>query len=181
MTTIPRSRHGLRAVPQSPPAMSAPIVMPSTLRRYPDSVGARIVGESMMPTLRNGDSALVDVSARNPRSGEIVVVFFNDGPLRGRVVGRYQRDDRGEAWLTKDNPAFRQLPLRPGKHTILGTVRCILGRPDVAELHFYGTTTGAKNIEQLPTEEVEARMTRAADVFVRLQREAQGVAAGGGR
>jgi signal peptidase I len=60
----------------------------------------RVVGESMLPTLRPGDVLLVRVGAE-PRPGDVVVADLPGG--RGAGVKRAARRDREGWWLERDS------------------------------------------------------------------------------
>ena len=57
-----------------------------------------VSGDSMEPTICDGDSALVDETHRSPRSGKIYALQAGDGPLDKRVR---KRDHRW--WADSDN------------------------------------------------------------------------------
>lgn len=71
-----------------------------------------VVGDSMVPTLRDGDRVLVDLRAyrdRAPLAGEVVLVEIpGSGILVKRVSGSLPRAARAaptEVWVLGDNPA----------------------------------------------------------------------------
>lgn len=67
---------------------------------------ARVVGESMTPTLRPGDLLLVD-HRRAPREGDLVTARLADGTLAVKRAVERRTTRTGEAgwWLLSDNPA----------------------------------------------------------------------------
>ena len=60
-----------------------------------------VAGDSMVPTIHAGDSALVDHSQREPRGGLIFALSTEDGPLVKRIR---QRVDGW--WADSDNDAY---------------------------------------------------------------------------
>lgn len=77
----------------------------------------RVEGDSMEPTLREGDEILVDRSPRPPREG-IYVVRTGDALLVKRLV----TGKPGVLILLSDNPAYRPLELTPDEVVIVGRV-----------------------------------------------------------
>ncbi|GGC21773.1 hypothetical protein GCM10011371_06750 [Novosphingobium marinum] len=76
-----------------------------------------VAGDSMEPTLRDGDEILVDRSPRPLRDG-IHVVRVDDTLLVKRVeVGR-----PGRVALLSDNQAYRRIELDPGEFEVIGRV-----------------------------------------------------------
>lgn len=67
---------------------------------------ARIRGDSMLPTLRDGDRVLIRYGVR-PRPGQLVLARFPDGTLvvKRATEPRPDRADREAWWLLSDNPA----------------------------------------------------------------------------
>jgi hypothetical protein len=76
-----------------------------------------VAGDSMEPTLRDGDEILVDRTRRPLRDG-IHVVRLDDSLLVKRIdTGR-----PGTIALVSDNPAYRPIELAPGEVTVVGRV-----------------------------------------------------------
>jgi phage repressor protein C with HTH and peptisase S24 domain len=76
-----------------------------------------VAGDSMEPTLRDGDEILVDLTPRPLRDG-IHVVRLDDTVLVKRIdTGR-----PGILALVSDNPAYRRIELAPGEVTVVGRV-----------------------------------------------------------
>ena len=65
-----------------------------------------VSGDSMEPTICDGDSALVDETHRSPRSGKIYALQAGDGPLVKRLR---KRDHRW--WADSDNDEYEPQPL----------------------------------------------------------------------
>ncbi len=65
-----------------------------------------VLGDSMEPTICDGDSALVDETHRSPRSGKIYALRTGDGPLVKRLR---KRDHRW--WADSDNDKYEPQPL----------------------------------------------------------------------
>ena len=65
-----------------------------------------VSGDSMEPTICDGDSALVDETHRSPRSGKIYALQAGDGPLVKRLR---KRDHRW--WADSDNDKYEPQPL----------------------------------------------------------------------
>jgi phage repressor protein C with HTH and peptisase S24 domain len=82
-----------------------------------------VAGDSMEPTLRDGDEILVDRSLRPLRDG-IHVLRLDDALLVKRVdTGR-----PGRVALLSDNPAYRPIELAPGEFEVIGRVVWKSGR-----------------------------------------------------
>lgn len=71
----------------------------------------RVAGDSMAPTLGDGDDILVDRGDRADRLRDGIYVLRLEGTLivKRLVMGR----DRAEVTIRSDNPAWPDLPLRP--------------------------------------------------------------------
>ena len=82
-----------------------------------------VAGDSMEPTLRDGDEILVDRSPRALRDG-IHVVRVEDAVL----VKRLDMARPGAIALVSDNPAYRPLELAPGEVEVIGRVVWKSGR-----------------------------------------------------
>ena len=82
-----------------------------------------VAGDSMEPTLRDGDEILVDRSARPLRDG-IHVVRLDDSLL----VKRIDAARPGRIALVSDNPAYRTIELAPGDMQVIGRVVWKSGR-----------------------------------------------------
>ena len=65
-----------------------------------------VTGDSMFPTIRDGDAVLIDESCRSPRSGKIYGLRTPDGPLVKRLR---KRKDRW--WADSDNDAYKPRPI----------------------------------------------------------------------
>lgn len=76
-----------------------------------------VSGDSMDPTLRDGDEILVDRTPRPLRDG-IHVVRVEDAVL----VKRLDAGMPGRITLISDNPAYRPLELAPGEVQVIGRV-----------------------------------------------------------
>lgn len=82
-----------------------------------------VSGDSMEPTLRDGDEILVDFSRRDLRDG-VHVVRLDDTLLVKRIdAGRPNR-----IALISDNPAYRPIELSPEEFEIVGRVVWKSGR-----------------------------------------------------
>lgn len=77
----------------------------------------RVTGDSMEPSLRDGDEILVDRTPHPPRDG-IHVVRTGDSLL----VKRLDTGQPGVLALLSDNPAYRRLELARDEVTIIGRV-----------------------------------------------------------
>lgn len=77
----------------------------------------RVEGDSMEPTLREGDEILVDCRPQRLREG-IHVVRTGDALLVKRLV----TGKPGVVVLLSDNPAYRPLELAPAEVVIVGRV-----------------------------------------------------------
>ena len=82
-----------------------------------------VTGDSMEPTLRDGDEILVDRSPRPPRDG-IHVVRVDEAVL----VKRLDLARPGTIALLSDNPAYRPLELAPRAVEVIGRVVWKSGR-----------------------------------------------------
>ena len=65
-----------------------------------------VIGDSMFPTIEQGDSVLIDESCRSPRSGKIYGLQTPDGPLVKRLR---KRKDRW--WADSDNTEYEPRPI----------------------------------------------------------------------
>ena len=74
--------------------------------RAKDLFLADVLGDSMEPTICDGDSALVDETHRSPRSGKIYALRTGEGPLVKRLR---KRDHRW--WADSDNEKYEPQPL----------------------------------------------------------------------
>ena len=77
---------------------------------------AKVIGESMEPTLPDGALSLVNMGERNPRDGRIFVVRIEDESVVKRVIQNstagwlLQSDNRNkQAWPTRPWPADAQI------------------------------------------------------------------------
>ncbi len=82
-----------------------------------------VTGDSMEPTLRDGDEILVDRSQRPLRDG-IHVVRLDDALL----VKRLETGRPGVLSLLSDNPAYRVIEVSPGAVEVIGRVVWKSGR-----------------------------------------------------
>jgi len=90
----------------------------------PDRLSAIAVrGDSMEPTLREGDEILVDTARRSPRDGIHVVRL--DGAL---LVKRLDTSRAGRIALLSDNPAYRPIDCAPDEVDVIGKVVWKSGR-----------------------------------------------------
>jgi transcriptional regulator with XRE-family HTH domain len=69
---------------------AAPV--PARLAQGRELVASKVAGDCMEPEVRSGDVAIIDVSDRAPREGDLVAVLMEDG---GMLVKRFQRDTEG--------------------------------------------------------------------------------------
>lgn len=128
---VPRLPLGASAGPGATPAEEQPVGAFRFSSRWlrgqgfdPAMLSAILVtGDSMEPTLRDGDEILVDRSPRPLRDG-IHVVRVDDALLVKRVdAGR-----PGVIALISDNPSYRSLELPPGEVQVIGRVVWKSGR-----------------------------------------------------
>lgn len=82
-----------------------------------------VAGDSMEPTLRDGDEILVDRAQRPLRDG-VHVVRVDDALL----VKRIDTSRPGVLTLISDNPSYRPLELPPGEVQVIGRVVWKSGR-----------------------------------------------------
>ena len=82
-----------------------------------------VTGDSMEPTLRDGDEILVDRSRRSPSDG-IHVVRSGDALM----VKRLDTGRPGAIGLISDNPAYRAIELPAGEVEVIGRVVWKSGR-----------------------------------------------------
>jgi phage repressor protein C with HTH and peptisase S24 domain len=82
-----------------------------------------VAGDSMEPTLRDGDEILVDETPRAPRDGIHVVRV--DGAL---LVKRLETGRPGLVVLRSDNRAYDPIELAPGEVEVIGRVVWKSGR-----------------------------------------------------
>lgn len=59
---------------------------PAGRAQHPPLVLVRTVGESMLPTLRDGDLVVVDTCRRTPRAGDIALVRVFDRDVVHRII-----------------------------------------------------------------------------------------------
>jgi hypothetical protein len=88
----------------------------------------RVIGESMMPMIRNDDKVIVDTRLTTPRDGQVVAVYHN---IDGGILGYWHRAERGKPpRLEKANEAFKTIRLDPGGGwTLWGTATRIVDTP----------------------------------------------------
>lgn len=70
-------------------------------------VATRVSGDSMEPTLFDGDTVVINLDAREPRDGDVYAARYEDQ----LVVKRVFREG-GHWWLHSDNPDQRRFPRR---------------------------------------------------------------------
>ena len=132
-TAMPR--HQLRGNDGSPAIQSPQIVdylnfksewLQRVLAADPKNlVLAEAVGDSMSPTLDEGDLALVDVRDNRFRSDGLYVLR-DGGDLS---IKRVQRQPDGALVLRSDNAAYKPVTVAPESITFLGRIIWIGGRP----------------------------------------------------
>ena len=72
-----------------------------------------VIGDSMFPTIEDGDSVLIDESRRTPRSGRIFGLRTLDGPLVKRL-----RKRQGRWWADSDNGEYKPRMMRENDQTL---------------------------------------------------------------
>ena len=72
-----------------------------------------VIGDSMFPTIEDGDSVLIDESRRTPRSGRIFSLRTLDGPLVKRL-----RKRQGRWWADSDNGEYKPRLMRENDQTL---------------------------------------------------------------
>jgi len=77
----------------------------------------QVEGDSMAPTLNDGDRVYVDPTELDLREGRVYVFEI---PGNGHTIKRVRRLDDGELWLVSDNPKYR--PWRPSEMRVIGRV-----------------------------------------------------------
>ncbi|HEU4743503.1 MAG TPA: S24 family peptidase, partial [Meiothermus sp.] len=77
----------------------------------------RVEGDSMAPTLQEGDRVYVDPRDTDLHEGKIYVFEL---PSDGHIIKRVRRLDDGQLWLVSDNPRYR--PMRPDECIVVGRV-----------------------------------------------------------
>jgi phage repressor protein C with HTH and peptisase S24 domain len=102
-------------------ALSLPLDWVQAKRLDPTKlVALKVKGESMYPTMREGDVVIVNTADRQPLDGELFAVNHHQKP----VVKRLERE--GGAWhLASDNraPAYSRRPVEEGTEIIGRVVR----------------------------------------------------------
>ncbi len=84
-----------------------------------------VIGDSMSPTIDEGDLVLVDLrEARFRHDGVYVLRTGSD-----LAVKRLQRQPDGELLIRSDNPAYESSTVKPDDVALLGRVVWIGGRP----------------------------------------------------
>ena len=72
-----------------------------------------VIGDSMFPTIEDGDSVLIDESRRVPRSGRVYGLRTLDGPLVKRL-----RKRQGRWWADSDNGEYGPRLMREDDQTL---------------------------------------------------------------
>ena len=72
-----------------------------------------VIGDSMFPTIEEGDSVLIDESRRAPRSGRVYGLRTLDGPLVKRL-----RKRQGRWWADSDNGEYKPRLMRENDQTL---------------------------------------------------------------
>ena len=72
-----------------------------------------VIGDSMFPTIEDGDSVLIDESRRTPRSGRVYGLRTLDGPLVKRL-----RKRQGRWWADSDNGEYKPRLMREDDQTL---------------------------------------------------------------
>ena len=72
-----------------------------------------VIGDSMFPTIEEGDSVLIDESRRAPRSGRVYGLRTLDGPLVKRLRRR-----AGRWWADSDNGEYKPRLMRENDQTL---------------------------------------------------------------
>lgn len=80
----------------------------------------RVEGDSMEPTLFDGDVAYCDTHVKDLRHGEVYVFHL---PGDGYTIKRYVKNSVG--WLMSDNPSHA--PIRPEEVEVVGLVYHAVG------------------------------------------------------
>jgi phage repressor protein C with HTH and peptisase S24 domain len=102
----------------------APVYMPSDIARRrgyrsDDLVAIKVRGDSMQPSLFDGDTVVIHITDRVVKDGQVYAVNYEGED----VVKRLSRDN-GDWWLTSDNPDQRLFP----KKICRGAACIIIGR-----------------------------------------------------
>jgi len=133
---MPPERHSLRIAVNGRSSIQNPQVV-DYLSFQPEwlvrtlNVDARnmalveVVGDSMSPTIDEGDLVLVDLrEARFRHDG--IYVMRTGGDL---AVKRLQRQPEGNLLIRSDNPAYESATVKPDEVALLGRVVWLGGRP----------------------------------------------------
>jgi hypothetical protein len=87
----------------------------------------KVIGDSMLPLLRDGDKVIVDIRRTSPREGEVVAVYHHTD---GGILGYWRAGKEGEFWLDKENDAFQSIRLDTTRDwTLWGTATRIVDTP----------------------------------------------------
>lgn len=108
-------------------------------------------GDSMAPTINDGDLVMVNMADRSVINGEVYAVVTDDG-LR---VKRLQRRADGLIWMLSDNPQQQQYPPEP----VASENAAIIGRV----VHRSGSLIKPTH-EELPVREMDI-LIRVAEAF----------------
>lgn len=96
---------------------------------HPDKLYALTAsGDSMEPTLSNGDFILVDTGIDSIRSDSIYVARVNDC----LYVKRFQKTPRGTFLMISDNPVYKEFEVEPERDNL-----CVIGK---VVYHWHGTS-----------------------------------------
>ncbi|HET8797236.1 MAG TPA: S24 family peptidase [Thermoanaerobaculia bacterium] len=87
----------------------------------------KVIGDSMLPVLHDGDKVIVDIRRTAPRDGEVVAVYHHTD---GGSLGYWRSGENGEFWLDKANAAFNSIRLDISRDwTLWGTATRIVDTP----------------------------------------------------
>lgn len=75
-------------------------------------IALRVDGDSMEPTLYDGDLVVINTAETDPRDGSVYAVNYEGQPVIKRL-----RRDAGQWWLDSDNPRYK--PKLCDEHAIL--------------------------------------------------------------
>ncbi|MCX8017659.1 MAG: helix-turn-helix transcriptional regulator [Rhodocyclaceae bacterium] len=75
-------------------------------------IALRVDGDSMEPTLYDGDLVVINTDETHPQDGHVYAINYEGQPVIKRL-----RRDAGQWWLDSDNPRYK--PKRCDEHAIL--------------------------------------------------------------